>query len=1406
MTKRTNTILVAVLSLFAQSARAADALNYFKNYFVTGDAAVAGVGLRGTGVAGFATGTINMTAVPCVSGGGLSATVVPCTTAGAVPSDIIAAFLYWETDESAATPSATKGFFDGNAIVGKVLGNANNPGCAIFGGGRSSGRVYRADILRYLAIDQTHNVRLANGPHSVKLPDNGTARDGTVVLTGGATLVVVYRIVVPGNPAIARLRAVVLYDGSYTLTEDTPEMTQTVGGFYQASGFGATMTQIASGGESDFIETIYPNGSQASSSNLFRGSQGPRWDNPTVNVNLSDNASSFDTRVSAAGGDACLTFAAIVASTPVVDTDADGLLDVWETNGLHLNSGDATHPATFGGCTDFPSEPCEDLRAMGALPNKKDIFLEIDWLAGTDHVHTPKVGALTRLYNAFNAQGISVHFDVGTDAAFQSAGFSYIIPTPYAHGGLITDINESTLQCPNAKVTTCAYSEPYAVLGFKRGFRAVKDGFPYLGIPAHFSRDRKDIFHYVLFAHALAGPFDATGKPISLDPKSFSGVADAGDIMVTLGLWRSDIPANDRTGSELVQAGTLMHELGHNLGLSHAGLFRVPNCMPNYPSSMNYLYQTRGLTNAAGDAQVDFSRGTLPSLNELHLTSTPSLGILNYRVRYYGPFGSKDPPGGAAQLHCDGSPITDGALMIRLENGSLATPDWTHGVPGADTDREDINFNGTIGDGVNVAASQYFVDSNDWASINLQQVGARLNVNGLSADVGSLDLGSLDLGSLDLGSLDLGSLDLGSLDLGSLDLGSLDLGSLDLGSLDLGELDYETSIRSTVEAPHSTPSCPTCGLAATSEPLNTPGDIKLGWSAPENGHIDAYNVYRCAGASCVPSGPAYRSVPGGVALGVFIDTVNDFSDHTGTPCPAAATCYNTSYTYAVTSVVGTVESSYSNTATGLVKHLFVVADNKTRVYGSANPPFTFVTTGQDPGLSGVSTCITTATTASDVGGYPITCAGQTPVAGVTYVAGTLSITKATAVVLITPYNVVFDGQSHSATGTATGVGGANLSASLGLALTVHKDIGTYTDPWSFAGGIDYFDASGTVIDVIRINAVPFVTGFALNSPALRNDFSGFAGMQFTVGTNPIKVYSVGRVCVAGNSQTHTVKIVSASTRADVPGTAAAVNMAGCTGGQFVYADLASPLTLTAGTSYFLVSQEFASGDRFYEHGAIATKSDASVINSVFFNGLNWILVDSANTSYVPPDMRYAVDLPPPTAFVLNYNLDNQATRNNFTGFAGMNLRVGASALSVTSVGRACLAGNTQSHIVKFVNAATNQDVPGGSATVNMAGCTASQFAYAALAAPITLAANTQYYLVSQETLGGDRWLDQGALSTKPDATVVSSVFSSGATFVINSANTSYVPPNFLFSPVQGLPRALRLRNRGVPNAGSRGTR
>jgi hypothetical protein len=82
-------------------------------------------------------------------------------------------------------------------------------------------------------------------------------------------------------------------------------------------------------------------------------------------------------------------------------------------------------------------------------------------------------------------------------------------------------------------------------------------------------------------------------------------------------------------------------------------------------------------------------------------------------------------------------------------------------------------------------------------------------------------------------------------------------------------------------------------------------------------------------------------------------------------------------------------------------------------------------------------------------------------------SATITVSPATATINVTPYSVTYDGSAHTATGTATGIGGATLSSSdLTLTGTTHTAAGTYaTDAWSFSDP-NYASASGTVSDKI----------------------------------------------------------------------------------------------------------------------------------------------------------------------------------------------------------------------------------------------------------------------------------------------------------------------------------------------------
>lgn len=302
----------------------------------------------------------------------------------------------------------------------------------------------------------------------------------------------------------------------------------------------------------------------------------------------------------------------------------------------------------------------------------------------------------------------------------------------------------------------------------------------------------------------------------------------------------------------------------------------------------------------------------------------------------------------------------------------------------------------------------------------------------------------------------------------------------------------------------------------------------------------------------------------------------------------------------------------------------------------------------------------------------------------------------------------------------------------------------------------------------------FITGFALNSPTLRNNFSGWVGMKITV-VDGLDIESIGRICIAGNAGTHTVKFVNTNTGADVG--AASINLAGCTPGQFVYSPVA-PFSLLPGVSYYLVSQETSGGDRWYDIGAVSSTAFAAVNSAVYSaNGSNWTVAGGSNTSYVPVSFQYIPGVPDPNPPLIT-GFNNSALRRNFTGWVGTKLTIGAAGRTVNSLGRLCAVGNGGMHAVKLVQASNGIDVPGGSATVNMASCTPGQFVYAALGSPIVLAAGTSYYLVSQETSGGDQWYDLTSVTARPSITFNSGVYSSGLSWItIGGLNMSYVAPN-----------------------------
>jgi len=276
------------------------------------------------------------------------------------------------------------------------------------------------------------------------------------------------------------------------------------------------------------------------------------------------------------------------------DTDGDGLLDGWEICGYD-EDGDGTMDV--------------NLPALGANPLRKDIFVEVDYMvqygpcqagACVAHSHQPKDDAIARIVQAFAGAPVSV--SGGLPGIALHVDVSDAIP------------HQDTLQPTN---------ETWNWSGFDR----IK--------ATNFDPRRERIFHYVVFAHDLGGDIASGTSGISRNDTSSDANfrRGASDFVVALGRWA------DGVGNINQQAGTFMHELGHNLGLRHGGDDHQ-NYEPNYLSIMNYSFQTDGLIVDDADGYFDYSRfGNISPLDEHHLNETIGLNggtaIANYGTRYY---------------------------------------------------------------------------------------------------------------------------------------------------------------------------------------------------------------------------------------------------------------------------------------------------------------------------------------------------------------------------------------------------------------------------------------------------------------------------------------------------------------------------------------------------------------------------------------------------------------------------------------------------------------------------------------------------------------------------------------------------------------------------------------------------
>ncbi|HEX4961634.1 MAG TPA: hypothetical protein VF173_12395 [Thermoanaerobaculia bacterium] len=312
------------------------------------------------------------------------------------------------------------------------------------------------------------------------------------------------------------------------------------------------------------------------------GSAHFHWDNPFVGSNSYDEATPVGYKVDRSGGDG--DNATVNWTFDCSSATCDGIPDDWKKNGVTIDPGDGSGPQFI------------DLPSMGATVNTPDIFIQLDWMADATHSHALSAAAIKSVVTAFKnapfksrtgSVGINLHVDHGPASIMNFA-------TNQTWGAL-----SRARQLPEVPNLGTGGVNNYSWAAFD-AIKNALGGFKSTGQVA--------IFRYAISAHQIS----------NLTNSGVARTIPGSDFIISLA------PIS-LTPTDLQQAGTFMHELGHNLGLQHGGGDNVNN-KPNYISIMNYLFQLVGLTRAGLTSIVDYSNVALNALNEVNLDETTGVG------------------------------------------------------------------------------------------------------------------------------------------------------------------------------------------------------------------------------------------------------------------------------------------------------------------------------------------------------------------------------------------------------------------------------------------------------------------------------------------------------------------------------------------------------------------------------------------------------------------------------------------------------------------------------------------------------------------------------------------------------------------------------------------------------------
>ncbi|WP_460490187.1 MBG domain-containing protein, partial [Belliella aquatica] len=233
----------------------------------------------------------------------------------------------------------------------------------------------------------------------------------------------------------------------------------------------------------------------------------------------------------------------------------------------------------------------------------------------------------------------------------------------------------------------------------------------------------------------------------------------------------------------------------------------------------------------------------------------------------------------------------------------------------------------------------------------------------------------------------------------------------------------------------------------------------------------------------------------------------------------SATASSNVGTYPIT-LLGGVDVNYAitlvnGTLTVNQKAVTITAEDKSKVYGEANPVLTFTYTGLVNGDEKVATepnIATTATASSNVGTYPITLSGAVDANyAITLVNGTLSVGQKALIITADDKQKIYGESNPTLTFTYTGLVNGDTQVatepSIATTATASSSVGTY--PITLTGGVDanyditLVDGTLTVGQkAVTITAEDKNKVYGESNPALTFTYTGLVNGDEKVATEP----------------------------------------------------------------------------------------------------------------------------------------------------------------------------------------------------------------------------------------------------------------------------------------------------------------